>query len=128
VALSAGFITATALTGLTSEEALGASFQVGGLSLRGLLLAGIIIGGLGVLDDVTVSQASLVFELRRADPAASFGELVRSALSVGRDHVAATVNTLFLAYAGASLPLLVLFTIGDEALAAWPRPRSWPWR
>jgi hypothetical protein len=112
VALTAGFVAATSLTGLASEEAQSASFQVGGLSLRGLLLAAIIIGGLGVLDDVTVSQASLVFELRRADPAASFGQLVTSALRVGRDHIAATVNTLFLAYAGASLPLLVLFSTG----------------
>jgi uncharacterized membrane protein len=111
-ALTAGFVAATSLTGLASEEAQNASFQVGGLSLRGLLVAAIIIGGLGVLDDVTVSQASLVFALRRADPAAGFGELVRNALVVGRDHIAATVNTLFLAYAGASLPLLVLFTTG----------------
>jgi uncharacterized membrane protein len=110
--LTAGFVAATALTGLASEEAQNASYQVGGLSLRGLLLAAIIIGGLGVLDDVTVSQASLVFELRRADPSASFGQLVQGALAVGRDHIAATVNTLFLAYAGASLPLLVLFTTG----------------
>ena len=110
--LTAGFVAATALTGLASEEAQNASYQVGGLSLRGLLLAAIIIGGLGVLDDVTVSQASLVFELRRANPSASFGQLVQSALAVGRDHIAATVNTLFLAYAGASLPLLVLFTTG----------------
>jgi uncharacterized membrane protein len=115
VALTAGFVAATALTGLASDEAQNASFQVGGLSLRGLLLAAIIIGGLGVLDDVTVSQASLVFALRRADPTASFGELVRSALVVGRDHIAATVNTLFLAYVGASLPLLVLFTTGGAA-------------
>jgi uncharacterized membrane protein len=113
-ALAAAFVGVAALTGLASEDALNASFAVGGLSLRGLLLAGIILGGLGVLDDVTVSQASLVFELRRADPAAGFGELVRGALAVGRDHVAATVNTLFLAYVGASLPLLVLFvTSGD---------------
>jgi uncharacterized membrane protein len=111
-ALTAGFVAATALTGLASEDAQKASFQVGGLSLRGLLLAAIIIGGLGVLDDVTVSQASLVFELRRANPSASFGQLVQGALTVGRDHIAATVNTLFLAYAGASLPLLVLFTSG----------------
>ena len=110
--LTAGFVAATSLTGLASEDAQNASFQVGGLSLRGLLLAAIIIGGLGVLDDVTVSQASLVFQLRRADPAAGFGELVRGALTVGRDHIAATVNTLFLAYAGASLPLLVLFSTG----------------
>jgi hypothetical protein len=64
-----------------------------------------------------VSQASVVFELRRADPTASFGELVRGALAVGRDHIAATVNTLFLAYAGASLPLLVLFTTGGDSFA-----------
>jgi uncharacterized membrane protein len=116
-ALTAGFVAATSLTGLASDDALNASFQAGGLSLRGLLLAGIIIGGLGVLDDVTMSQASLVFELRRADPAASFGTLVAAALAVGRDHIAATVNTLFLAYAGASLPLLVLFTTGGNALS-----------
>jgi uncharacterized membrane protein len=115
-ALTAGFVELASLTGLASEDALNASFQVGGISLRGLLLAGIILGGLGVLDDVTVSQASLVFELRRADPAAGFGELVRGALVVGRDHVAATVNTLFLAYAGASLPLLVLFVSGGDSL------------
>jgi uncharacterized membrane protein len=116
VALTAGFVDLAALTGLASENALDASFQVGGISLRGLLLAGIILGGLGVLDDVTVSQASVVFELRRADPAAGFAELVRGALAVGRDHIAATVNTLFLAYAGASLPLLVLFVSGGDAL------------
>jgi uncharacterized membrane protein len=115
-ALTAAFVQVASLTGLASDNALNASFQVGGLSLRGLLLAGIIIGGLGVLDDVTVSQASLVFQLRRADPTAGFGELVGGALAVGRDHVAATVNTLFLAYAGASLPLLVLFVSGGEAL------------
>jgi uncharacterized membrane protein len=115
-ALTASFVELASLTGLASEDALNASFQVGGISLRGLLLAGIIIGGLGVLDDVTVSQSSLVFELRRADPTAGFGELVRGAMAVGRDHVAATVNTLFLAYAGASLPLLVLFVSGGQAL------------
>ena len=115
-ALTAGFVELTALTGLASEDALNASFQVGGISLQGLLLAGIILGGLGVLDDVTVSQASLVFELRRADPAAGFAELTRGALAVGRDHVAASVNTLFLAYAGASLPLLVLFVSGGDPL------------
>ena len=115
-ALTAGFVELAALTGLASEDALNASFQVGGISLQGLLLAGIILGGLGVLDDVTVSQASLVFELRRADPAAGFAELTRGALAVGRDHVAASVNTLFLAYAGASLPLLVLFVSGGDPL------------
>jgi uncharacterized membrane protein len=115
-ALAIAFVAATSLTGLASEEALSANFAVGGLSLRGLLLAGIIIGGLGVLDDVTMSQASLVTELHQANPAAGFATLVGSALRVGRDHIAATVNTLFLAYAGAALPLLILFVTGQDSL------------
>jgi uncharacterized membrane protein len=112
--LSTAFVAAATLTGIASDEARSLNFDLGGISLRGLLLAGIVIGGLGVLDDVTTSQASLVFELHRANPAARLAELVRGALAVGRDHVAATVNTLFLAYAGASLPLLVLFVTADE--------------
>jgi uncharacterized membrane protein len=115
-ALSIAFVAAASLTGLTNEGANDASFVVGGLSLRGLLLAGIIIGGLGVLDDVTMSQASLVAELRQANPAAGFAALVSGALRVGRDHIAATVNTLFLAYAGAALPLLILFVTGQDSL------------
>jgi uncharacterized membrane protein len=114
--LTIGFVAATSLTGLASDEALSASFAVGGLSLRGLLLAGIIIGGLGVLDDVTMSQASLVTELHHANPDAGFAALVGGALRVGRDHIAATVNTLFLAYAGAALPLLILFVTGQNSL------------
>jgi uncharacterized membrane protein len=114
--LSIVFVAASSLTGLASEEALSANFAVGGLSLRGLLLAGIIIGGLGVLDDVTMSQASLVSELHRANPTAGFAALVGGALRVGRDHIAATVNTLFLAYAGAALPSLILFVTGPESL------------
>jgi uncharacterized membrane protein len=114
--LAVVFVAVTHLTGFTSEEARLANLEVGGLSLTGLLLAGIIIGGLGVLDDVTMSQASTVFELHRANPAASFAELLRGALNVGRDHIAATVNTLFLAYAGASLPLLILFSTGTDTV------------
>ncbi len=116
VGLSWLFIQLTVLTGLSSEEARLASVQAGGLSLRGLLLAGIIIGALGVLDDVTMAQASTVFELRRTDPAAGFSALFAGAMSVGRDHVAATINTLFLAYAGASLPLLILFSSSPDPL------------
>jgi uncharacterized membrane protein len=115
-ALAIAFVAAASLTGLASEEALNANFAVGGLSLRGLLLAGIIIGGLGVLDDVTMSQASLVAELHQANPTAGFAALVGGALRVGRDHIAATVNTLFLAYAGAPLPLLILFVTGQDSL------------
>jgi uncharacterized membrane protein len=84
------------------------------IDLRGLLLAGLVIGALGVLDDVTVSQASTVWELARANPKAGRRYLVGAGLRVGRDHVAATVNTLVLAYAGASLPLLLLFTVADR--------------
>jgi uncharacterized membrane protein len=117
-ALTIAFVAATSLTGLASEEAQQANFAVGGLSLRGLLLAGILIGGLGVLDDVTMSQASLVTELHQANPTAGLATLVGSALRVGRDHIAATVNTLFLAYAGAALPLLILFVTGQDSLGA----------
>jgi uncharacterized membrane protein len=116
-ALSIVFVGAASLTGLASEEALSANFAVGGLSLRGLLLAGIIIGGLGVLDDVTMSQASLVTELHQANPTAGMAALVAGALRVGRDHIAATVNTLFLAYAGAALPLLIVFVSGTDSLS-----------
>ena len=108
------FVSAANITGFASEEARMANVSVGGLSLRGLLLAGVVIGGLGVLDDVTMTQASTVFALRRANPDLGFAELVSRSMSVGRDHIAATVNTLFLAYAGASLPLLILFAIGTE--------------
>ena len=112
-ALALAFTELANLTGLASEEA--TLLQVGStdVSLEGLLLAGMVIGALGVLDDVTVSQASTVLALRRANPALRFGELYRRAIEVGRDHVSATVNTLVLAYVGASLPVLLLFASGD---------------
>jgi uncharacterized membrane protein len=75
-----------------------------------------VIGALGVLDDVTVTQASAVWELRAANPAYSAWQLYRAAVRIGRDHIASTVNTLVLAYAGASLPLLLLFTISGARL------------
>jgi uncharacterized membrane protein len=118
VGLATLFTSAATLTGFTSEDARLANFSVGGLSLRGLLLAGIIIGGLGVLDDVTMSQSSTVFALRRANPSMPFVRLFAEGLSVGRDHIAATVNTLFLAYAGAALPLLILLSTGAEPLGS----------
>jgi uncharacterized membrane protein len=98
------------VTGLSSDQAalLLAGVQ-GGLSLQGLVVAGMVIGALGVLDDVTVSQASTVLALRRANPALGFGRLLREALAVGRDHLGATINTLVLAYAGAALPILLIF-------------------
>lgn len=116
--LAVVFVGLANITGFSSEEARMANVEVGGISLKGLLLAGILVGGLGVLDDVTMSQSSLVFQLHRANPAAKFRELTQSALSVGRDHIAATVNTLFLAYAGASLPLLILFAGSPDGVGA----------
>ncbi|GHG59503.1 YibE/F family protein [Streptomyces griseocarneus] len=88
------------------------------IEIRGLLLAGIIIGSLGVLDDVTVTQTSAVWELKEADPGANWRKLYGSAMRIGRDHIASVVNTLVLAYAGASLPLLLLFSIADSGVSA----------
>jgi uncharacterized membrane protein len=87
-----------------------------GLDLRGLLLAAFIFGALGVLDDVTVTQAAAVTELAEHGRLAG-SRLFLSALNVGRSHIAATVNTLFLAYVGASLPLLVLFAVSRQPAA-----------
>ena len=103
------------LTGLASEEAIFLRTTTGNLSVQGLLLAGMVIGALGVLDDLTVSQSSTVMALRRANPALGFRQLFTSALAVGHDHIAATVNTLVLAYAGASLPVLLIFSLGGTS-------------
>lgn len=103
-------IDGTRITGFASEDAVSARFALGELDLRGLVLAGLIVAALGVLDDVTVSQASTVFTVHDADPSQTFGQLVGRGMRVGRDHIASVVNTLFLAYAGASLGLLVLFS------------------
>lgn len=113
--LSAWAIALTRLTGNASEEA----FYLQGLGaanidLRGLLLAGIIIGTLGILDDMAVSQAATVGELRRANPRLTNRQLYQSALHVGRTHLAAIINTLTLAYAGSALPLLVLFNANPQ--------------
>ncbi|MEU5939614.1 YibE/F family protein [Micromonospora sp. NPDC047548] len=103
-------IAATHLTGYGSEEATTLSMYQRDVDLHGLLLAGIIIGSLGVLDDVTVTQAATVTELAHANPGLSRTQLYRAATRVGRAHIASTVNTIVLAYAGASLPLLLLLT------------------
>lgn len=108
--LAWAFIELTTLTGLSDENALFLDAMGVHLDPRGLLLAGVVIGSLGVLDDVTVTQVSAVGELHRAQPGASLATLYRQALTIGRDHISSTVNTLFLAYAGAALPLLLLFT------------------
>jgi uncharacterized membrane protein len=109
--LAFAVVTISHFSGLGSEEASFLRSAYGNLDLRGLLLAGIIIGSLGVLDDVTVTQTSTVWELAHANTSLSAREIYRAGVRVGRDHVASTVNTLVLAYAGASLPLLLLFTV-----------------
>jgi uncharacterized membrane protein len=116
LALAVAFVQVSSLTGLTSDDALFVQAIFGGLDVRGLLLAGIVIGAVGILDDVTVTQVSAVYEIREANPAMPVRDLYRAGLRVGRDHVASLVNTLLLAYAGASLPLLVIFTTSGQGL------------
>jgi len=110
------FTDLTHLTGLATEEATFVQASQSGISLQGLLLAGMVIGALGVLDDVTISQASTVLALRGANPTQGFRQLFGRAMTVGRDHVSATVNTLVLAYVGASLPLLLIFSSSSLGL------------
>ncbi len=86
------------------------------IDMSGLLLAGVIIGSLGVLDDVTVTQTSAVWELHQANPALGMRDLYRAGIRIGRDHIASVVNTLVLAYAGAALPLLLLFSIARSSV------------
>jgi uncharacterized membrane protein len=112
------FVGAANLTGFTDDASFVLQALGTGIDPRGILLAGIVIGSLGVLDDVTVTQVSAVWELHRARPAAPRRELFRSALTIGRDHISSTVNTLFLAYAGAALPLLLLFSSIDESVSS----------
>ena len=116
IGLGALFAGLANLSGLASDES---SLLLAGedsISLRGLVLAGFIVGALGVLDDVTVSQASTVMALRRANDRLGAGALYREALVVGRDHVAATVNTLVLAYLGTSLPIVLLFSVAGAGV------------
>ena len=113
VLLGVLFTDLTHLTGFASEEATFLQLSDTSLSLRGLVVAGLVIGALGVLDDLTLTQASAVLALRRANPAMHARALYRGALDVGRDHITATINTLVLAYVGASLPILLIFSVGD---------------
>ena len=102
------------LTGFASEESIYLISIFGGdINLNGLLLAGIIIGALGVLDDVAISQVVVVEELKKANSELSKSQVYHKAMKVGISHLSSMVNTLFLAYAGASLPLLILFNINE---------------
>lgn len=109
--LAEAFLRLTRITGLSADGASEVASYVPGLDVQGLLIAGVVIGTLGVLDDVTVTQTAVVWELAAADPTASRADLFGAGLRVGRAHVASVVNTLVLAYAGAALPVLMLFAI-----------------
>lgn len=111
VGLGWAFVKFCQLSGVAAESASAVKAYVGGLDLAGLLVAGMVIGALGVLDDVTVTQASAVWELSAANPAASRRSLFGAGLRIGRAHVASVVNTLVLAYAGAALPTLMIFAV-----------------
>jgi uncharacterized membrane protein len=113
--LGTAFSAATQLTGLDDDTANLIGALGHGVDARGLLLAGMIIGALGVLDDVTVTQTSAVWELRRANPELGVRALYTAALRIGRDHVSSAVNTLALAYAGAALPVLLTFSLSGQS-------------
>lgn len=113
--LSVIFTSLTRLTGMAQEEA---AFLVGAgqqaINFKGLLLAGILIGTIGVLDDVIVGQIEAVEQIKEANPNLSSQEVFRRAYQIGNSHLGAIINTLFLTYAGASLPLLLLFIVHQE--------------
>jgi uncharacterized membrane protein len=104
------------LTGFGTEEAMMISAAAGQINLKGLLLAGLLIGALGALTDITIVQAAVVRELAHANPDFSALELYRRGMNVGTDHVGSLINTLVLAYTGAALPLLLLLTLSDFSL------------
>jgi uncharacterized membrane protein len=111
------FINIAHLTGFGSEEALYFNIAAEQINLRGLTLAGLLIGSLGALTDTSVVQASLVRELSHVNPRLGVRELYKRGMGVGRDHIGSLVNTLVFAYAGASLPLLLLLIVNDFSLA-----------
>ena len=108
-------VEAAELSGLASEESF-YLLSIPDFDLTGLVLAGVVLGAIGALDDVTVTQASAVWEVGKANPEMSQRALFESGLRIGRDHIASTVNTLLLAYAGAAMPLLILFSLSDLPL------------
>jgi uncharacterized membrane protein len=116
--LAVAFAGAADLSGLASEESGVLLAFAPDLDFRGLLLAAVIIGALGVLDDVTITQVSAVAELHGADPSLGPRQLYTAGIRIGRDHIASTVNTLVLAYTAAALPLLLLFTQSGRGLGA----------
>lgn len=112
-------INVLSLTGLGDENNYLLAIGPASINLKGLLLGGIIIGALGVLDDITTGQSASVFEIAKANPRLKFIDLMESGYRVGREHVASLVNTLILAYAGASLSLFILFVMNPAKTPIW---------
>jgi uncharacterized membrane protein len=110
------FVGLAEISGFASEEATVVQIGAAQIDLAGIILGGMVIGALGAIDDMTVTQASAVWELHAVDPEMPRASLLRSALTIGRDHVASTVNTLALAYAGASMPVLLLLILSQQSL------------
>lgn len=115
--LLAGWATQAAhITGLADEYALHLPAFAPDVDIRGIALCGIVLAGLGVLNDVTITQASAVWELRAASPAMPRTELFRRGMRIGRDHIASTVYTIAFAYLGAALPLLLMVSMINQSL------------
>jgi len=121
LALSVLFVNIAKLFGMGTEEAMFLqSGQLQGVDLKGLLLGGIIIGCLGVLDDITTAQTAAVDEIRKANPSLAKSKLRAAGFSVGKEHIASLINTLALAYIGTSLPLLLLLhSQSNQAFPVW---------
>jgi uncharacterized membrane protein len=109
------FIKLTYLQGFSSEDAFFLqNLGKGSFNMQGILLAGIIVGLIGILDDISISQASLIYQLALENPNLTIQELFKKSMKLGKNHIASMVNTLILVYAGSSLPLLLLFAQGDN--------------
>jgi uncharacterized membrane protein len=109
--LGALAVSVSRLTGFSSEETLQLQQFDPTLDFSGLVLAGVVVAGLGVLNDVTITQASAIWQLHEVDPEMTWRQLFARGMAVGRDHIASTVYTIVFAYAGAALPLLLLFEL-----------------
>lgn len=119
--LSVTFVKIGNLSGLGNEDANALRFgqQTAGINFQGLFLGGIIIGALGVLDDITTSLSTAIFELKKANIKLKFKQLVSSGMAIGREHISSLVNTLLLAYAGASLPIFLFIVINPTKQPLW---------
>jgi uncharacterized membrane protein len=113
------FVHMTNLSGLGSDDAYSLKLGLAPINLRGLLLGGILIGTLGVLDDVTTGLTASLFELAKANPKYTFKKLYIAGLAIGKEHITSLVNTLILAYAGTSLPIFLTLILNPNKYPLW---------